>query len=215
MANDIAVKFLEVMKECKYIEKSGTNSYHGYKYATSADVLSKVNSALVKHGLISIAVPKLLGLTDVATSRGNVEKLASVQIDITLIDAETGETLSISGIGSGQDSGDKAVMKAETAAIKYAYLLSLAISTGDDPEADSRTDENTSMEGSRNAGSRNPFPMDFPSQKNTGFPRANPSPKTAVCVSCGAPISEKVRNYSMRQFGKPLCMNCQKNHQSA
>ena len=34
-------------------------------------------------------------------------------------------------------------MKAQTAVIKYAYLLSLAISTGDDPEADHRTDENS------------------------------------------------------------------------
>ena len=33
-------------------------------------------------------------------------------------------------------------MKAQTAAIKYAYLLSLAISTGDDPEADTKTDQN-------------------------------------------------------------------------
>lgn len=29
-------------------------------------------------------------------------------------------------------------MKAQTAAIKYAYMLSLAISTGDDPEADQK-----------------------------------------------------------------------------
>lgn len=58
-----------------------------------------------------------------------------------LLDAETGETVTITGLGSGQDSGDKAVMKAQTAAIKYAYLLSMAISTGDDPEADIKTDQ--------------------------------------------------------------------------
>ena len=39
----IAMKLLEVMKECSYIQKNGTNSFHGYKYATSADVLEKVN----------------------------------------------------------------------------------------------------------------------------------------------------------------------------
>lgn len=211
----ITKKFLEVMKECNFVEKNGTNSYHGYKYTTCADVLHKVNASLVKHGIVSVAVPELISLTDVKTNKGNIEKLATVQVNISLMDADSDESLCITGIGSGQDSGDKAVMKAETAAIKYAYLLSLAISTGNDPEADSRTDENTSMEGSRNTGSRNPFPMDFPNEKNTGFPRANPSPKTAVCVSCGVPISEKVRNYSMRQFGKPLCMDCQKRHMTA
>ena len=50
-----------------------------------------------------------------------------------LIDSESGEPMSITGPGSGQDSGNKAVTKAQTA-IKYAYLLSLTISTEDDPE---------------------------------------------------------------------------------
>ena len=35
-------------------------------------------------------------------------------------------------------------MKAQTAAIKYAFMLSLCIATGDDPEADTGTDEVTS-----------------------------------------------------------------------
>lgn len=62
---------------------------------------------------------------------------------VTLVDMESGETFSLVGLGSGQDSGDKAVMKAQTASMKYAYLLSLAISTGDDPEADAQTDEHS------------------------------------------------------------------------
>lgn len=30
------------------------------------------------------------------------------------------------------------------------------------------------------------------------------------CVSCGATISDKVSTYAIRNFGKPLCMKCQK-----
>ena len=37
----LSKKFVEVMKECNYIAKNGTNNFHGYKYATSADVLEK------------------------------------------------------------------------------------------------------------------------------------------------------------------------------
>ena len=109
-------------------------------------MLAKVNASLVKHGIASVAVPKLLDMVDVTTAKGNTEKLATVQMQITLIDTESGETFAIVGIGSGQDSGDKAVMKAETAAIKYAYMLSLAISTGDDPEADIQTDLSTTKQ---------------------------------------------------------------------
>ena len=104
-----------------------------------------MNAALVEHGLASLVIPELISLEEVKTAKGNIEHLATVKVNITLIDRDSDESVLITGIGSGQDSGDKAVMKAQTAAIKYAYMLSLSISTGDDPEADARTDENTSV----------------------------------------------------------------------
>ena len=137
----IASKLVKIMNECNYIKKSGTNDFHKYKYATSAEVLEKINTALVKQNICSIVIPQILSNIDVTTTKGNIEHLVTVKIDIMLLDAETGETVTITGLGSGQDSGDKAVMKAQTAAIKYAYLLSMAISTGDDPEADIKTDQ--------------------------------------------------------------------------
>jgi hypothetical protein len=30
------------------------------------------------------------------------------------------------------------------------------------------------------------------------------------CADCGAEISDKVRDYSVKKFGRPLCMDCQK-----
>ncbi|WP_346682942.1 ERF family protein [Megasphaera stantonii] len=197
----LAKKFIEVMKECSYVEKHGTNDYHGYQYATSADVLAKVNASLVKHGIASVAVPKLLDMVDVTTAKGNTEKLATVQMQITLIDTESGETFAIVGIGSGQDSGDKAVMKAETAAIKYAYMLSLAISTGDDPEADIQTDLSTTKQ-KRQADTQPAVPIQPVKQAGA-----------LACTDCGVTISEKVSNYSQKQFGRPLCIRCQ--HQAA
>ena len=55
------------MHECSYVQKNGKNQFHGYKYATSADVLEKVNQSFVKHGIISLAKPELFDLTDVTT----------------------------------------------------------------------------------------------------------------------------------------------------
>lgn len=196
----LAKKFIEVMKECSYVEKHGTNEYHGYQYATSADVLAKVNASLVKHGIASIAVPDLLDMIDVTTAKGNTEKLATVQMNITLIDTESGETFTITGIGSGQDSGDKAVMKAETAAIKYAYMLSLAISTGDDPEADVQNDTVTN----RTSGNMNSAPRQTTKLKNQKE-KAQP----LRCADCGMTISDKVWSYSANKFGRPLCLRCQ------
>lgn len=198
----LAKKLLQVMQDCSHIQKNGTNQFHGYKYATSADVLERVNASLVQNGIVSIAKPEVVHTQDVTNARGNAEHLVSVQMSITLIDTESGESLEIQGLGSGQDVGDKAIMKAETAAIKYAYLLTLAVSTGDDPEADNRTDEG----------------MQFPVKNAAHHVAARTISKGigknngSQCADCGTAISDKVHSFSMKRFGLPLCMECQHKH---
>ena len=202
---ELAKKLSKVMQECSHIQKNGTNSYHGYRYATSADVLERVNESLVKNGIASAAHPELVSMENVTNARGTTEHLATVSMAIELTDTESGDTCTIYGIGSGQDVGDKAVMKAETAAIKYAYLLSLAVSTGDDPEADARTDER--MEGSDNRPRPANQSQPAPAKSNTQY--------THQCQACGAAISDKVHSYSVKRFGRPLCMDCQHAQKSA
>ena len=192
----LSKKLVEVMKDCRHIAKNGTNNFHGYKYVTSADVLEKVNAALTKYGISTIVTPNLLQFQDVTTAKGNIEHLAIVEITATLTDSESGETMTFKGLGSGQDAGDKSVMKAQTAALKYCYLLSLAIATGDDPEADEKTDESTAT----------------PTSPSTV---KNPVRNALVCHDCGAEISQKVADYSKSKFGKFLCFNCQKSQNAA
>ena len=187
----IASKLIQVMAECSQIPKNGVNDFHHYKYATSADVLEKVNSALVKHKLASVVTPEVLQTSEVLNSKGNAEQRVTVKVTITLLDAESGESVLLVGLGSGQDVGDKAVMKAQTAAIKYAYLMSLAISTNDDPEADSRTDENSSRHEPSTANSSN-------------------TSSTLQCSDCGSKITAGVMNVSVNKYRRPLCMRCQK-----
>ena len=203
----IAAKMVAVMRECSHIAKNGTNSFHGYTYATSADVLSKVNTALVEQGLASLVIPELISLEEVKTAKGNIEHLSTVKVNITLIDRDSDESVLITGIGSGQDSGDKAVMKAQTAAIKYAYMLSLSISTGDDPEADTRTDESTSVAPAKKAAPIKPAVK----------PRAVTIPlkqehaaAASYCEECGLKLTDKVRAFSENRYHRILCMDCQK-----
>ena len=196
----LAKKLIAVMKDCGYVMKKGENKYHGYTYATSADVLEKINTAFVQYGIASAAVPELLRLEDITTARGNREKLATVKMDIHLTDMESGETVQITGLGSGQDAGDKAVMKAQTAAIKYAYLLSFAISTGDDPEADCHTDEMTAV----------PEEKVRQHQMQSVPNRTRQTTRTPVCSVCGTMITEKVLEFSKDKYGRALCMDCQR-----
>lgn len=83
---NLAAKFIQVMQECSHIEKNGVNSFHKYKYATSSDVMLKVNSAFTKFGIASFVSPSLISLQDVTTIKGNVEHLATVEVEIKLVD---------------------------------------------------------------------------------------------------------------------------------
>lgn len=98
---NIAKKLLAVMAECAYVAKNGLNSFHKYKYATAEDVLQKVNEALTKNKIASTAVPELIEFTDVTNLKGNTEHLATVRVEISLIDSDSGEEVKIYGIGSG------------------------------------------------------------------------------------------------------------------
>lgn len=201
----LAKKFVEVMRECSYVAKTGSNNFHNYKYATSADVLGKVNAALTKHGIASVVTPSLLSVQEVTTAKGNTERLATVEVTVMLIDSESGESFAIKGLGSGQDAGDKATAKAQTMALKYAYMASLAIATGDDPEADSKTDE------AMNA--KSPVVSSAPPQNRSSTSRTRTATKL-VCHDCGSAISQKVADYSQAKFGKFLCYDCQHTQQN-
>ena len=203
----VAKKFVEVMRDCSHVAKKGTNEFHKYKYATAADVLEKVNASLTKHSLASVVTPNLLSVQEITTAKGNIERLATVEVTIMLIDSESGESLTLKGLGSRQDAGDKALAKAQTMALKYAYLASLAIATNDDPEADSKTDEAMNFKPpNSNADTSHP-------QNKNSLARAKPVTKL-LCHDCGAAISQKVADYSQNKFGKFLCYDCQRAQKS-
>jgi len=138
---NISPKLVNIMQDCAYVQKNGENSFNHYKYVTATDVLKKINESCVRNGVATTVKPELIEYSDRITNNGKTEKHAVVRVVITLIDTASGEYLELVGIGSGQDTGDKAIMKAQTASIKYAWMLSLNISTGDDPEADIEVDK--------------------------------------------------------------------------
>lgn len=129
----IDAKLAEIMAEVRLIAFDAKNDFQKYKYASAKAVLSKVNEGLSSRGL-SIENKSSLLRYDV-NEKGSHN--AIIHLRMTINDGESGETRSFEGIGSGADKGDKAVMKATTAAHKYAYAMAFCISWGDDPEGSS------------------------------------------------------------------------------
>lgn len=50
----------------------------------------------------------------------------------------------------------------------------------------------------------------FPTTPEGAPRRTDNNPVQLKCVKCGAVITEKVKNYSMKVYGKPYCFDCQK-----
>lgn len=134
----LSQKLSEVMGEVGYVKKDATNAFQHYKYASAEAVLKKVNAALSERGIAVSTQAELLHY-DKTEAGGKETMHAVVRLSLTFTDGE--ETLTAQGLGEGSDKGDKATMKADTAALKYALANAFMISWGDDPEADVSTDK--------------------------------------------------------------------------
>lgn len=132
-------KLTRLMELVGAVNKDKTNEFHHYKYASAKAVLDKVQSGLIEMGLHS--VPRF----SIEERSGD---LVTVKVSLDVVDAEADPAgifllARVEAFGSGSDKGDKAIMKAQTAALKYAWMTLLNIPTGDDPEADTATDART------------------------------------------------------------------------
>lgn len=142
-------KLVEVARELDHVEKNGRNDHHGYDYVKAEDVLSAVRAALVERDVLLVP----------SSSHARVEgTLVLVDLLYTFHDAETGETLALPWVGVGFDKGgDKAIYKAYTGALKYLFLQTFLIPTGDDPEGDRVTDPSAPVVGRGAADPRVPI----------------------------------------------------------
>jgi hypothetical protein len=133
---DLVAAVAQVMGEFRGVEKSGVNTFHKYKYASDADLLWTLKPLLAKHGLGFFLVDwTLVSEREVKTRQGAVERLIDLSVRYRLAH-KSGQWVTITAPGSGQDPGDKAHYKAMTGALKYALRQSFAVPTGDDPERD-------------------------------------------------------------------------------
>jgi hypothetical protein len=196
---NITSKLVNISQECSAIAKNGTNDYHNYSYTQAQDVAKAINAAFIKYRIASTVFHEVLHFDTTTNKSGKEERIVTVKATVTLIDTETGESVTTTGLGSGQDLGDKAVMKAETAALKYAYIQVFNMSCcGADPEADISVDERMT--------NYNKQPR--PKTKHT------PATSTTIqtCSSCNKELPFNVADFSQRNYNRPLCLDCQKRH---
>lgn len=127
---ELCTKLQQVRQAVAVINKDSTNDFHKYRYVSDEATMRRFGEALDAAGITTSTDVGLVG-----GGPGHCIVLATVLFMFG--DSQ----IQGAGLGEGKDKGDKAVMKAETAAFKYAYLKAFQVATGDDPEADSTTDK--------------------------------------------------------------------------
>lgn len=152
-ARSLVRKLSEVMAAVGWIEKSGYNEFHKYKYAQEADLVQALRGELAKRQIFIFPSVKQCdrALLEVETMKWDDKvkakvptvrktQLTEIAVEWTFVDGESGEERTITVHGVGEDNVDKGFYKAFTGSEKYMLMKSFLIPTGDDPEADSKED---------------------------------------------------------------------------
>lgn len=135
-ADGIHSKILLVMEGMGNIAKDKKNSFHNYSYVSDEAIVTKLRIQLIKHGLVVLPHQKSCTMTTIKDAKGQDTFLTTLEVEYTLVDIHSKETIKSSSFGYGKDKEDKGVYKAATGAEKYFLLKTFLIPTGDDPEAD-------------------------------------------------------------------------------
>lgn len=134
MNTEIGKKILAVMESVQNIEKDGRNAHFDYKYVSDEAIVTKLRVELIKQKLIVVPNGKSCTVTIGKDKSGGDQFLTQLEVQYQLLDTDSGESLTATAYGQGQDKGDKGVYKAATGAEKYFLLKTFLIPTGDDPE---------------------------------------------------------------------------------
>jgi hypothetical protein len=133
----LITKLAEVMSEVDRVPKSGHNTFHNYDYATEADIVAAVRKGLASRKVMLLNDPIDMKWEQLPpTKSGQPQKMVTITVIFTFMDGDSGEQLQLRAFGQGSDSGDKAIYKALTGAVKYLLMKTFLIATGDDPERD-------------------------------------------------------------------------------
>lgn len=135
-------RLLGVIKGATYVQKKGKNREQNYSYAQEADFLELVKPLLIEAGIVPIPRFRVIGNEQVKTQADKPANLVTLELELTLKDTLSTESIVIQSVGQGRDPQDKACYKAMTGAMKYALSKAFLVPTGDDPEDGEEEKEN-------------------------------------------------------------------------
>lgn len=134
---NISRKLFEIQKEIDVQPKEGYNEFNNYPFLTEKQVTILIKGLMDKHGVRFEYSSEEKSKDQFTSKSGGIQFLVTVEVTYAFEDVDSGEIKCGKVTGWGSDSGDKGGYKAVTGAIKYLYMKTFNIPTGDDAEKDS------------------------------------------------------------------------------
>ena len=190
-------KLVSVYEKIDHIDKTGHNKNQNYDFVRAADMVRAVRKALFELGVYAEVNFTNERQYTIPREKAPNAPFAAVDVrcDIVFHDSESTDTIHASGLGTGADTGDKAIYKAMTGAIKYGLRSAFLVPDEADPEADEAVDERpapSSYEDLQNSPPR-PLPLfapkPQPGRSNTAASSTPSQTSTAPAPAAAAPLT--------------------------
>ena len=204
---------LSSIQEELNVPKGQYNSYGGFNYRSCEDILTAVKPLCRKYKTTLILTDDLMNIGERYYIKATA-KLIDLEVELNsgfayiAVSAFAREEDSKKGMDGSQVTG---------ASSSYArkYALNGLFNIDDVKDSDFTNTAQKEPQRTQSAPQRT---QSAPQAKPSTAPKAKQTARTsepdanAECDSCGTPISEKVFDYSVKKFGVPLCMDCQREY---
>ena len=133
----LVAKLAEACDAVGGVDKKGRNQQQGYDYQRATDVAKAIRHELFSRGVVVVPDELEPEWVELTTKSGAVMTECRLTTIFTVTDGN--ETLKYNANAVARDSGDKAIYKAKTGALKYFLRgLGLIPDEADDPEHDEK-----------------------------------------------------------------------------
>jgi len=139
----IHTQMSSIMDEVGAVGKNKKNESQTYNYRGIEDVVNMLHPVFAKHKVFILSEIVEERTEERKSSKGANLIYRVLKVKVSYVSGEDGSSLTVTVVGEGMDSGDKAANKAMTAALKYAlsqtFVLPYALVDGDQHTAPETT----------------------------------------------------------------------------
>jgi hypothetical protein len=137
---ELGKKITKMSKTIGSLKEDDENKFNNYSYISSNQMAQNIRDNLSEIGLAII--PNIINSKEEKFENGNKITIRSkVEIEFEIIDTETGYSIKTKGLGADQSTDGKSLAKAITEATKRFYFKLFNISSKEDIDGDSTTNE--------------------------------------------------------------------------